>query len=144
MDVCYAMYKTKFASAYPFTYDLIELAHYYVAWDRLMRHWEDVIGDQWLSLTYEDLVSDQETYTRILISHCGLAWDDKCLQFERNVQPVSTASAVQVRQPLYTESVGRWRAYSGSCGRCSSSLRVMASAAIRFITSMSAPFECAW
>lgn len=111
MDVCYAMYKTLFASAYPFTYDLDDLARYYVAWDKLMRHWEHAIGESWLTLNYEDLVSDQETYSRRLVSHCGLEWDNNCLQFQNNPQPVATASAVQVRSPLYADSMGRWRSY---------------------------------
>lgn len=112
MDSCYAMYKTLFAAAYPFTYDLTDLARYYVAWERLMRHWQDVIGEAWLSLGYEDLVGDQEGMSRKIVAHCGLAWEDRCLDFHTGSAPVTTASAVQVRRPLYSDSVGKWRAYA--------------------------------
>lgn len=112
MDLCYAMYKTLFASAYPFTYDLIELARYYVAWDQLMRHWEMVIGRAWLTVNYEDMVLSQDRCTRNLLAHCGLPWEERCLDFHSNSQPVATASAVQVRRPLYSDSIGKWRAYA--------------------------------
>jgi tetratricopeptide (TPR) repeat protein len=109
MDSCYAMYKTLFATAYPFTYDLGELCRYYVAWKRLMRHWEGVIGEAWLPVSYEDLVSDQEGVSRRIVSHCGLSWEDRCLEFHRRPAAVTTASAVQVRRPVYSDSVGKWR-----------------------------------
>ncbi len=111
LDACYAMYKTLFASAYPFSYDLMDLARYYVAWDRLMSHWAMDIGSAWLALSYEDLISEQEKYTRTLLSHCGLEWEPQCLDFHNDSRPVTTASAAQVRRPLYPDSVGRWRAY---------------------------------
>lgn len=112
MDSCYAMYKTLFAGAYPFTYSLSDLARYYVAWDRLMRHWERVIGDVWLPVNYEDLVADQEGVSRKILAHCGLAWQDACLDFHAHSAPVTTASARHVRSPLYSDSVGKWRSYA--------------------------------
>jgi Tfp pilus assembly protein PilF len=112
VDSCYAMYKTLFAAAYPFSYDLLDLARYYVAWDRLMRHWEEIIGKAWLSVSYEDLVANQDPVSRHIVEHCGLQWEARCLTFHKNPQPVATASAVQVRQPLYSSSVGKWRAYA--------------------------------
>ncbi len=112
MDSCFAMYKTLFADAYPFTYDLSDLSRYYVAWDRLMRHWESVIGDAWLSVSYEELVADQERVSRKMVAHCGLEWEERCLDFHRHSGAVTTASAAQVRRPLYSESVGKWRRYA--------------------------------
>lgn len=112
MDSCFAMYKTLFADAYPFSYDLGDLSRYYVAWDRLMRHWESVIGDAWLSVNYEELVSDQEGVSRRIVAHCGVAWEEPCLSFHSNAAAVSTASAAQVRRSLYSDSVGRWRRYA--------------------------------
>jgi tetratricopeptide (TPR) repeat protein len=111
MDNCYAMYKTLFASAYPFSYDLQDLARYYVAWDQLMRHWQSVLGTAWLEVHYEDLIANQEGVSRELIAHCGLQWDRRCLQFHASAEAVTTASDTQVRQPLYADSVGKWRAY---------------------------------
>jgi tetratricopeptide (TPR) repeat protein len=112
MDSCYAMYKTLFANAYPFSYDLMDLARYYVAWERMMRHWQEVIGEAWLPLSYEELVANQENVTRKMLAHCGLAWENACLDFYLTTSPVTTASAAQVRRPLYPDSVGRWRAYA--------------------------------
>jgi hypothetical protein len=123
LDNCYAMYKTLFGSAYPFSYDLTELAHYYVAWHRLMQHWESVLGGALLCVEYEDLVSDQEGVSRRIIEHCRLPWEDGCLEFHRNSASVATASAVQVRQPIYSSSVGRWRSYAKQLDALASHLR---------------------
>ena len=112
LDSCYAMYKTLFANLYPFSYDLGELAHYYIAWHRLMRHWRDVLGDQLLIVHYEDLVADQEAISRRILAHCGLDWEPACLLFHRQVDSVTTASASQVRRPIYASSVGKWRHYA--------------------------------
>lgn len=112
LDGCYAMYKTLFADLYPFSYDLGELARYYTAWHRLMRHWRDVLGDQLLIVHYEDLVADQEAVTRRILAHCGLDWEPACLLFHRHADGVTTASASQVRRPLYASSVGKWRHYA--------------------------------
>jgi Flp pilus assembly protein TadD len=112
MDSCYAMYKTLFANAYPFTYDLADLGRYYTEWARLMQHWEGVIADAWLPVSYEELVENQETVSRRILDHCGLAWDERCLHFHQQTTAVTTASAAQVRRPLYSESVGKWHRYA--------------------------------
>ncbi len=111
MDSCYAMYKTLFTGAYPFSYDLDDLARYYLAWQKLMRHWRNVLGSALLVVRYEELIADQEGVSRRLLAHCGLAWEPACLDFHRRADAVATASAAQVRQPLYATSVGRWRHY---------------------------------
>jgi tetratricopeptide (TPR) repeat protein len=109
MDSCYAMYKALFTNAYPFSYDLHDLARYYTAWHALLRHWQAVLGDRLLTVQYEDLVADQETVTRRILAHCGLGWEAACLEFHQRRGAVSSASAVQVRRPLYSHSVGKWR-----------------------------------
>lgn len=111
MDVCYAMYKTLFRMAYPFSYDLSDLARYYLAYRDLMAHWRDVLPGRFIEIDYEDLVANQEAVTRRLIAHCGLDWEAGCLAFEKNERPSLTASAAQVRQKIYGSSVGLWRAY---------------------------------
>lgn len=113
-DNCYAMYKTLFASGYPFSYDLAELAQYYLGWDKLMRHWRQLIGPGWLEVHYEDLVADPERVARQVMEHCGLSWEPACLDFHASRAPVATASATQVRQRLYTDSVGKWRHYEAN------------------------------
>ena len=114
LDNCFAMYKTLFASGYPFSYDLAELAQYDLGWDKLMRHWQQLIGPGWLELHYEELVADTERVARRVTEHCGLSWEPACLDFHANRAPVATASATQVRQRLYTDSVGKWRHYEAN------------------------------
>jgi tetratricopeptide (TPR) repeat protein len=112
MDSCYSMYKSLFTHAYPFTYDLLDLGRYYVAWHRLVRHWQAVLADQLLIVQYEELVANQETVTRRMLAHCGLGWETACLKFHERQAAVTTASALQVRRPLYSHSVGRWRHFA--------------------------------
>jgi hypothetical protein len=111
MDVCYAMYKTLFRMAYPFSYDLSDLTRYYLAYAKLMAHWRDMLPGGFIEIDYEDVVADQDGTTRKLIADCGLTWEDACLAPERNDKPSLTASAAQIRQKVYGTSVGLWRAY---------------------------------
>lgn len=113
MDACYAMYKTLFRMAYPFSYDLSDLGCYWLEYDRLMTHWKQLLpADRFLEVEYEQLVNHQEAVSRELVAFAGLPWEDACLAFERNPQPSLTASAAQVRQPIYQSSVGLWRRYA--------------------------------
>ena len=111
IDTCFAMYRALFHRAYPFSYDLVDLGRYYSAWHRLMRHWQVTLGDSLLIVQYEDLVAHQEKVSRDIISHCGLEWEQSCLAFNQQASAVTTASAVQVRRPIYSSSVGKWRHY---------------------------------
>jgi Flp pilus assembly protein TadD len=112
LDTCYAVYKQLFRDAYPYSYDLDELGRYYVAYDALMRHWDAVLPGVIHTVYYEDVVADVERETRRLLDYCGLPWDDACLQFHAGPQASTTASALQVRQPIYDTSVGKWRRFS--------------------------------
>jgi hypothetical protein len=111
MAACFAMYKTLFMDGYPFSYDLGEIARYYVAYRRLMGHWQATMPGAIHELRYEDLVADQLTETRKLLQFCGLGWEAACVQFHLNPAATTTASAAQVRRPLYDSSVSRWRHY---------------------------------
>jgi tetratricopeptide (TPR) repeat protein len=111
LDTCYAIYKTQFQDAYPFSYDLQELGQYYVAYQQLMQHWQQVMPGVIHTVQYEQLVRDTETQSRALLSFCGLPWEDRCLRFYDNPDSSTTASASQVRMPVYASSVGRWRDY---------------------------------
>ncbi len=111
MDSCYSMYKQLFRDAYPFSYNLQDLASYYMAYHQLMQHWEQVIPGVIHSVQYEDLVSDTEGETRRLLAHCELDWEVQCLEFYNNEAASTTASATQVRQKVYSSSVGKWKAY---------------------------------
>ncbi len=112
LEVCYAIYKTLFRMAYPFSYSLEDLGQYYLAYSRLMAHWRATDPTGMLEVEYEDLVLNQEAVTRRLVDYCGLPWQDACLAFERNAQPTLTASAAQVRQPMYRSSLERSRVYA--------------------------------
>ena len=111
MDSCFSMYKQVFTWAYKFSYDLTTLADYYIAYDRLCRHWREVLGDRLIDVHYEELVADQEGQTRRLLDRLGLDFEEACLDFTTNVAPSTTASSVQVRQRVHTDSVARWRRY---------------------------------
>ncbi|HEY3787038.1 MAG TPA: sulfotransferase [Steroidobacteraceae bacterium] len=111
MASCYAMLKTLFKDGYPFSYDLGDLASYYAGYRRLMHHWNSTMPGAIHELSYERLISDQEGETRRLLQACGLEWQDACLQFHRNPTATTTASASQVRRPMYDTSVRQWRHY---------------------------------
>jgi tetratricopeptide (TPR) repeat protein len=111
MAACYAMYKTLFEDGYPFSYELAELARHYLAYRRLMQHWRADSPESIYELSYEALVADPAGETRRLLDFCGLDWEDACAQFHRSAEPSTTASAVQVRRPIYDSSVAQWRNY---------------------------------
>ena len=113
---CYAIYKTLFEAGYPFSYDLGEIARYYIAYRRLMRHWQQTMPGAIHELRYEDLVADQLGETRRLLEFCGLDFEEACVQFHRNKAASTTASAAQVRRPLYDSSVAQWRHYATELG----------------------------
>jgi tetratricopeptide (TPR) repeat protein len=111
LDVCYAMYKTLFGEGGYYSYDLSDIGRYYLAYLRLMDHWRRVLPGRFLDVDYEDVVNNQEEISRRMIAFCGLDWEDACLSFEKNKFPAMTASALQVRQPIYKSSVALWRRY---------------------------------
>jgi tetratricopeptide (TPR) repeat protein len=112
MDTCYAVYKTLFQRAYPFSYDLDDLARYFIAYWHLMEHWRQVLPDRMIEVHYEDLVENPAVEGRRLIEACGLDWEDSMAEFHRNPTASMTASASQVRRPVYRSSVGKWRRYA--------------------------------
>jgi hypothetical protein len=129
IDTCLSCFETVFAGELSFAYDLGELGHYYRAYERLMQHWREVLPPGvMLDVHYEAVVDDIETEARRLIAHCGLDWDEACLEFHRTQRVVRTASAMQVRQPLYRGSVGRSRAYPELTARLSEALGAEAEA----------------
>jgi len=111
VDSCFAMYKTLFRAGYPFSYSLQDVGRYYIAYSRLMDHWRRVLPGRFLEVEYERLVTHQEEETRRILDHLELPWEASCLDFHHNPSPAATASAAQVRQPMYRSSVGRWQCY---------------------------------
>jgi len=111
MDSCFAMYKQVFTWAYKFSYTLDGLGQFYVAYERLLKHWQETLGDRLIEIEYEDLVADQENQTRKLLDRLGLEFEDACLNFDKSKAASSTASSVQVREKIHTRSVNRWKNY---------------------------------
>jgi tetratricopeptide (TPR) repeat protein len=109
-DVCLSCFFQYFRRA-DFGWDLGDLGRFYRAYERLMEHWRAVLPVQPFDVVYEDLVAHQEAVSRQLVAFCGLEWDDRCLTFYEGRRPIQTASKLQVRRPIYTTSVGRWRHY---------------------------------
>jgi hypothetical protein len=109
-DVAFSCFSQNFAVGHECTNDLAELGRYCCAYAQLMEHWRTVLPkDAILEVQYEELVADLEHQARRLVTHCGLEWDDACLTFYETERSVLTASATQVRRPLYQSSIGRWR-----------------------------------
>ncbi len=117
IDTCLSCYFQQFLPTMNWSTDLGDLAHYYHQTQRVAAHWHRVLPPGTiLDVSYEDLVADQEKWTRRIIEFVGLPWDDRCLQFHKTARVVSTASAWQVRQKIYGSSVGRWRHYEKFIG----------------------------
>jgi tetratricopeptide (TPR) repeat protein len=113
IDTCFSAFSKLFTAAQAHTFDLAELGRYYRGYDALMAHWRRVLPDGvMLEVQYEDLVADFEPQARRIVAHCGLQWDDRCRAFHETRRAVRTASAAQVRQPIYRSAVGRWQPYA--------------------------------
>jgi tetratricopeptide (TPR) repeat protein len=111
IDTCLSCYFQDFSQPLPFGLDLAHLGRHYREYERLMTHYTQVLPLPLFELRYEDLISSQEEVTRRLLDFCGLDWDDRCLRFHETARTVNTSNALQVRQPLYHSSVGRWKRY---------------------------------
>lgn len=112
VDSCWSAFTRQFLGHYPYTYDLGELGRYYRGYADLMDHWQAVLPARvFLEVRYEDVVADLEGQSRRMLAHCGLEWDPAVLEFNKTRRPVLTASLIQVRQPIYSSSIGRSRDY---------------------------------
>ncbi len=109
MDACFSTFKQYFAEGQNFSYGLEDLGRYYRGYLALMDHWDAVLPGKVLHVRYEELVRAPEAGIRRLLEHCGLGFEPACLAFHETRRPVRTASAEQVRQPIYTSAVGHWR-----------------------------------
>ncbi|MER8567825.1 sulfotransferase [Mesorhizobium sp. M0924] len=114
IDNCLSCFISNLNNNHRYTYDLENLGLFYREYDRLMRHWQTVLPGRIFENRYEHLVADQEGQSRRLIEHLGLTWDDACLRFFDEGRSVETISRWQVRQPIYTSSIKRWKNYEGS------------------------------
>ena len=115
VDTCLSTFTKLFKDEMAHSYDLGELGRYYVRYQTLMAHWREVLPPGvMLDVSYEEMVEDTEAKSREVIAFLGLPWDKRCLAFHESTRPVKTASVSQVRQPIYSTSVARWRRYGAA------------------------------
>lgn len=111
-DTCISCFTKLFASDLPFCYDLAELGRYYGYYEKLMVHWREVLPPGIiLDIQYENLVQNPREQIVRLLEFCGLTWDERCMSFHETDRPVTTASALQVRKPMFDGSINRWERY---------------------------------
>jgi tetratricopeptide (TPR) repeat protein len=104
----FSNYKQHFANGYGFSYNLTDIGHYYNCYLSLMDYWDKVLPKRVHRIQYEDLVKDTETQVRQLLSHCGIEFEARCLEFHKNKRAVRTASSEQVRQPINNKGMEQW------------------------------------
>jgi len=111
VDNCLSVFFLHLSHSMPYAFNLLDIAHWYRQYERLMAHWKLLYGDAIHDVNYDGLVTDFQPSIRRLLDYCELPWDDACMAFHRTKTVVMTPSAWQVRQPLYTRSSGRWKHY---------------------------------
>jgi hypothetical protein len=111
MDACFASFKQLFAEAYFHSYDQTEMARHHARYYHLMTLWRERFPGRFFDISYEETARNLEPNARALIEYLELPWEDACLNFHKQEAAVTTASAVQVRQPVHTRSIGRWLRY---------------------------------
>lgn len=116
LDTCVSCYFQRFRSRQEFTYRLDHLGRAYRAYERLTKHWREVLPLKVYEVDYQRLIERPEQEVRKLLTACRLTWDPKCLKFYDTARPVNTASDIQVRQPLFRSAIGRWRNYERHLG----------------------------
>jgi hypothetical protein len=114
-DVAVSCWMTRF-TFFRWTNDPEHIVARFREYQRLMEHWRTVLPVSLLEIDYEETVTDLPSVARRLVEWCGLDWEPACLTFHEGKRPVRTASVIQVRQPVYTRSLGRWRNYERELG----------------------------
>ena len=109
LATCVANFRQLYAQGKNQSYDLTEIGDYYLRYLQMMEHWEAVLPGQVLRVQYEDVVADVETQARRILAHCGLPFEQGCVDFHRTKRSVRTPSSEQVRQPIYTRGLEQWR-----------------------------------
>jgi hypothetical protein len=117
IDTCLACYRQLFATGGETLYDLGEIGAEYSRYAEMMEHWRAVAPGRVIDVSLEAMVASPEDRIRWLVCEaCGLDWDSACLRFHESARPVRSASAGQVRQPIFASSIGRWRRYEKHLG----------------------------
>jgi hypothetical protein len=116
LDACLSCYRQLFARGQNFTYDLTDIGEYFLQYQRMLDYWHEVLPGRVLTVQYEDMVTDFDAQVRRLLEYCELPPEDGPFRFWETERPVRTASSEQVRQPIYTRSIHRWRRYGDQLG----------------------------
>ena len=116
LDTCVSIFQQPLSDSHAYAHDLSDLGGFYRQYQRLMEHWENVVGERIHRLCYESLVSGGEIEIRRLLEFCGVPFDARCLSFHKTKRAINTPSVSQVRQPLYRGAVGRWKRYASRLG----------------------------
>lgn len=111
LDSTLSCYRQLFARGQSFVYDLTDIGEYFLQYQRMMDYWHEVLPGRVLTVQYEDMVTDFDNQLARLLEYCGLPFEESCSRFWETSRPVRTASSEQVRQPIYTQSIHRWRRY---------------------------------
>lgn len=111
MSACFSGFKQLFAAGQSFSYSLDDIGRYYLDYHRLMNHWQQIYGDQIITVIYEQVVSDLDSEVRRILEYCGLPFEQNCLEFYNTDRAVRTASSEQVRQPIYRSGLDAWKPY---------------------------------
>jgi hypothetical protein len=127
MACCFSNLKQLFARGQEFTYSVEDIARYYRTYVELMEHWDGVLPGRVLRMQYEEVVDDLEGNVRRLLDYCGLEFEPACVDFHKTKRNVNTASAEQVRQPLYREGLDQWRHFEPWLGPLRQALGPLAS-----------------
>ncbi len=123
LDIGLSIYMQRFGRPPAYAYALADIGTFYSEHERLMRHWHNVLPLQMMTVDYEQFVAEPNATTRQLLDFCELPWDDRCLRYFETPRAVQTASSWQVRQPVHTRSVGRWRNYAAHLDELIATLR---------------------
>jgi hypothetical protein len=116
LDTALSIYFQQFIEAHTYSFDLENIGHYYNEYRRLMQHWKNILDIPILDISYQNLVEDFEGTCRRMVGFLDLEWDERCLQFHRSERKIATASFDQVRSPIYSSSLGRWKHYERHLG----------------------------
>ena len=116
LDSCISSYKQLFYKGQSWSYDLFEIAEYYLEYQRMMDHWHKLFPGEILDLKYENLINNQQDETESLLKYCGLEWEEQCLKFYETERSINTASSEQVRQPIYKGAMNAWKNYESHIG----------------------------
>ena len=113
---CWSNFKQYFSKRAEYSCDIQDVTQYYKLYTALMAFWHETFPGRIYDLNYEALTEQQEEQSRRLLEYVGLEWEDQCLEFHTSARAVTSASAMQVRQKMYTGSSQEWRKYERHLG----------------------------